>query len=34
MLIITQVLFVPHQDDRNVGAEMFDLRSPLLRNVL
>lgn len=34
VLVVAQVLFVPHQDDGNVGTEMFDLGSPLLGDVL
>jgi len=34
MLVVAQVLLVPHQDDRNIGAEVFDLGGPLLRDVL
>ena len=34
MLVVAQVLLVPHQDDGNVGAEVLHLRGPLLRNVL
>lgn len=33
VLIIAQVLLVSHQDDGNRGAEVFDLRGPLLWNV-
>lgn len=34
MLIVAQVLLVPHQDDGHVGAEVLHLRGPLLRDVL
>lgn len=33
MLIVPQVLLVPHQDDRNIGTEVFHLRRPLLRDI-
>ena len=34
VLVVAQVFLVPHQDDWNVGAEVFDLRGPLLWDVL
>lgn len=33
VLIVAQVFLVSHQDDGNVGTEVFDLWGPLLRNV-
>lgn len=34
VLVVSQVLLIAHQDNGNVGAEVFHLRSPLLRDVL
>lgn len=34
MLVITQVLFISHQYNGNIRAEVFHLRGPLLRDVL
>ena len=34
VLVVAQVFLVSHQDNWNVGAEVFDLRGPLLRDVL
>lgn len=33
MLVVPQVFLVAHQDDGNVGAEVFHLRRPLLRDI-
>ncbi len=33
VLIVPQVLLVPHQDDGNIGAEVLHLRRPLLRDI-
>lgn len=33
MLILPQVLLIPHQDDGHIGAEVLHFRGPLLRNV-
>ena len=33
MLILPQVLLIPHQDDRHIGAEVLHFWGPLLRNV-
>lgn len=34
VFVVAQVLLVAHQDDGDVGAKMFYLRSPFFRNVL
>lgn len=34
VLIVTQVLFISHQYNGNIRAEVFHFRGPLLRNVL
>lgn len=34
VVIISEVLLVPHKDDWDIGAEMFHFRCPLLWNVL
>ena len=34
VLVVAQVFLVPHQDNWNVGAEVFDLGGPLLGDVL
>lgn len=33
VLIVPQVLLVPHQDDGNIGAKVLHLRRPLLRDI-
>lgn len=33
VLVVPQVLLVPHQDDGNIGTEVLHLGRPLLRNV-
>lgn len=33
VLVVAQILFVSHQDDGHIGAEMLHLRSPLLWDV-
>lgn len=34
VLVVTQVLLVPHEDDGNVRTEMLHFWRPLLRDVL
>lgn len=34
VLVVAQVLFIPHQDDGDIRAEVFHLWSPLLWDVL
>ncbi len=34
VFVVAQILLVGHQDYGNVGAEMLDLRSPFLGDVL
>lgn len=34
VLVVAQVLFITHQDDWNIWTEVFNLRCPLLRNIL
>lgn len=33
VLVVPQVLLVAHQDDRNIGTEVFHLRCPLLWDI-
>lgn len=33
VLIVPQVLLVPHKDDGDIGTEVFHLRRPLLRDI-
>lgn len=33
VLIVPQVLLVPHQDDRDIGTEVLHLRRPLLGDI-